>query len=204
MLPIRVAELPILYWYLPGKDGKSKLRIFRDEKWWIAKLREDWWDECRISPKQFDRACAKLEDEKFIETAVFNVGGISTKHIWLNIENVLQRVKAVLPKGQFTPAVNHPKVNSPITQTSSAYKEAETTNTENTKDNPSFSDSLFGEESNGKPKRHTRVLEKTCDPRCKAVTAKIFEAYKHSNKVNPGWGDACGKQLKNFLAAHPD
>jgi len=55
-----------------------------------------------------------------------------------------------------------------------------------------------------KKKRQVKDSVTPCDPRCKAVTAKIFEAYKHFNKINPGWGDVCGKQLKNFLAAHPD
>jgi hypothetical protein len=64
--------------------------------------------------------------------------------------------------------------------------------------------SLVSENSNGTPKKLTRGLEKSCDPRYKAVTAKIFEAYKCFNKVDPGWGDPCGKQLKNFLASHPD
>ena len=41
----------IIYWYLPAKDGSSKLRICRDNYYWIAKGREDWWDEIRISKK---------------------------------------------------------------------------------------------------------------------------------------------------------
>lgn len=69
---------------------------------------------------------------------------------------------------------------------------------------PSLNGFSLTPESNGKPKKHTRVLEKTCDPRCKAVTAKIFEAYKHFNQVNPPWGQIEGNLLKLFLLSHSD
>lgn len=48
------------------------------------------------------------------------------------------------------------------------------------------------------------VSKKPCDPRLGDVTAKIFEAYKHTNKVNPAWGKAEGQLLKSFLASRPD
>lgn len=44
--------------------------------------------------------------------------------------------------------------------------------------------------------------KKNCDPRCKAVTAKIFQAYSYFNKVNPGWGNVEGNLLKLFLSSH--
>jgi len=196
----------IVYWFLPDDHGKSKLSIEREGKRWIAKSREDWWDECRITVKQFDRSSALLEDLGFICTRVFKFNGLAIKHISLNLQIVFLRVKALLTKGQ--KQLISPKGNPAIPQRANPYKEAEIT-TKNTSENtqeetPSLNDFSLSGESNGKTKKHTRVLEKTCDPRCKAVTAKIFEAYKHFNKVNPGWGEACGKQLKNFLAAHPD
>src|SRR3990167_5871971 len=50
----------IVYWYLPSKDGKSKITIHKNEKEWIAKSRHELWDECRVSPKQVDRALREL------------------------------------------------------------------------------------------------------------------------------------------------
>jgi len=29
----------IVYWYLPSKEGRSKLRVFKDGYYWIAKTR---------------------------------------------------------------------------------------------------------------------------------------------------------------------
>ena len=50
----------IIYWHLPSKDGKSKLRVHKKDKTWLAKQRSDWWDEIRITPKQYDRAIGKV------------------------------------------------------------------------------------------------------------------------------------------------
>ena len=48
----------ILFWFLPDHDGKHKSCLESDVngKYWLVKKREAWWYECRISPKQFDRA----------------------------------------------------------------------------------------------------------------------------------------------------
>lgn len=194
----------IMYWYLPNKEGKSKLTILRDGRWWLAKLREDWWEECRITPKQFDRAAANLEGLKLIESAVFNVNGISTKHVWLNMENVLQRVKAVLPKGQFTPLVNSPKVNSPLPQRSSAYKESETTK-EDKEQNLPLSEDLFSDlpESKGKTKKPIGVKESTSDPRHNPAKLAIVKAYNEKNGVDYYWNGREGKKMSEFLNLHP-
>ncbi|WP_250126629.1 hypothetical protein [Chroococcidiopsis sp. CCMEE 29] len=41
----------IIYWHLPNKEREQKPTVQRD-----GQAREDWWDECRLTPKQFDRA----------------------------------------------------------------------------------------------------------------------------------------------------
>ena len=73
----------IVYWHLPGRDGGDKLVIEKGGERWLAKGRGDWWDECRISPKQFDRASALLERLGLIETGVRRFRGSPTKHIRL-------------------------------------------------------------------------------------------------------------------------
>lgn len=35
----------ILYWFAPSKDNKSKVKIYKDDEYWIAKQRKDWWEE---------------------------------------------------------------------------------------------------------------------------------------------------------------
>ena len=74
----------IVYWHLSDSYGNSKLRIEKFGHLWLAKARYDWWDECRISPKQFDRACAELEQKQIIVTHVSKFAGNPTKHIRLN------------------------------------------------------------------------------------------------------------------------
>lgn len=73
-----------VYWHLPGADGVTRLRVNRDGHLWIAKKREDWWNEIRITPKQLDRALPILEEKNLVYTALYGFAGTPTKHIRLN------------------------------------------------------------------------------------------------------------------------
>lgn len=79
----------IVYWNLPDKYGKSKLRVFHDGHYWIAKARYEWWDEVRLSPKQVDRALAILEKAKLITKSLFKFDGSPTIHIRLMEDNFM-------------------------------------------------------------------------------------------------------------------
>lgn len=74
----------IVYWHLPDRDGKSRLRVQREGKFWIAKSRTEWWDECRVSPKQVDRALEALRRRNVIETRLFKFNGSPTVHVRLD------------------------------------------------------------------------------------------------------------------------
>ena len=51
----------LVYWcLLLNERGESKLRVHRAGHQWVAKNRNDWRDEIRISPKQADRAIKVL------------------------------------------------------------------------------------------------------------------------------------------------
>jgi hypothetical protein len=73
----------IVYWYLPNKQGESKLRVHKDGFDWIAKGREDWYEEIRISAKQFDRAAKILEQKDLIAKSHYRFNGLRTVHIRL-------------------------------------------------------------------------------------------------------------------------
>lgn len=98
----------ILYWFGAGKDGKSRARIVKDGFLWIAKTRADWWDEIRISPKQYDRAAKILKEKGFIEIKTFKFYGNPTTHIRIVPEAInaaldawkLEQVKTILPDGE--------------------------------------------------------------------------------------------------------
>lgn len=90
----------IVYWFMPNEHGKSKLRVWKDGESWLAKGRNDWWDEIRITAKQFDRAIKILEDKGFVETKKFKFNGAPTVHIKLNVEKVTEAVNSILTVGE--------------------------------------------------------------------------------------------------------
>jgi hypothetical protein len=72
----------IVYWYLPSKrTDRTKLRVKRDGVLWIAKGREDWYSETRITARQFDRASKILVELGIIEKKIFKFAGSPTVHI---------------------------------------------------------------------------------------------------------------------------
>ena len=102
----------IVYWYLPSKeDGQSKLRVYKDGHYWIAKARKDWWDEIRISPKQVDRALDILEGKGIIVTALYKFNNAPTKHIRIDKEKFLAAWEAALPTPEQDPIL--PKGENP-------------------------------------------------------------------------------------------
>jgi hypothetical protein len=71
----------IVYWHLPSRDGRPRLQVQREGQLWLAKGRDEWWEECRISPKQADRALEILEGRSLIEVRLFKFGKAPRKHI---------------------------------------------------------------------------------------------------------------------------
>ena len=61
----------------------------------MAKKREDWWDECRLTPKQFDRAAQVLEKLGLIILKTFRFNGSPTKHIRINFNRFFQALDFV-------------------------------------------------------------------------------------------------------------
>jgi hypothetical protein len=77
----------IVYYYgLPERGQTQKLRIFKDGYYWMAKGREDWKDEIRVTPKQFDRASSILERKGLIHIEKFKFNGSPTLHLRLDFE----------------------------------------------------------------------------------------------------------------------
>ncbi|GAA4703046.1 hypothetical protein [Brevibacillus fulvus] len=86
----------IVYWFLPDKEGRTKLRVKKDGVLWLAKSREDWWDECRIKPRQFDTAFKKLEEQGLVEKKTFKFNGDPTIHIRILWDKFLPRLQDLL------------------------------------------------------------------------------------------------------------
>lgn len=188
----------IIFWHLPDEHGKSKLRVWRDECEWLAKKRDDWWKECRITPKQFDRALEILEQKKLVITKLFRFAGSPTKHIRLNWDGLFnalkslsdnvfpQRSKSNSPKGQYPIP---PKVEMDIDKTGRTYTEitAEIT-AKNTHTQEAREEEKFGQEEES-PKSSNLLAEKTesldevqdpvLDQSSAATTALNFQNYIH-------------------------
>lgn len=90
----------IVYWHLPSKQGESKLRVMKDGHLWLAKGREDWWDECRITPKQFDRAITLLVSKGVVVKRLFRFGGSPMIHIRLVPEALMDCIEELLKSGE--------------------------------------------------------------------------------------------------------
>lgn len=74
----------IVYWYLPAKDGKTRLRVRKQGRMWIAVRRWEWWDRARMTPRQADRGLGKLLEAGLIDKAIFKFDGEPTTHVALN------------------------------------------------------------------------------------------------------------------------
>jgi hypothetical protein len=86
----------IVYWHLPNREGKARLRVQKHGQLWLAKGRAEWWHECRISPKQADRALNLLQSRGLIEVKLFKFGAAPTKHVRILREGFLNAWKARL------------------------------------------------------------------------------------------------------------
>lgn len=72
----------LVWWHTPSKHtNKTKLRVKKDGHFWVARRREDYWDDCRLGPRQFDRAAKILIEEGLIEKKVYKFNGEPTVHI---------------------------------------------------------------------------------------------------------------------------
>lgn len=93
----------IVYWNLPSKNGKSKLKVSYNGRKGIAKSRADWWDEIRISVKQYARAINILIALKLVETQNTMFDGKRTPIIFLNEEKFIHLYTEELNKIKISP-----------------------------------------------------------------------------------------------------
>lgn len=83
----------IMYWFSVDKNKKSKVRIFKDDYFWIAKQRKDWWEEIRITERQYDKAIKELEKKGFVVLAKYKFNSMPTIHIRPDYENINSATK---------------------------------------------------------------------------------------------------------------
>ena len=121
----------IVYWFLPSKKtGNPRVTIDREGRNWLAKKRDEWWEECCVTPKQFDRSIEILESLGIVTTALFKFSGSPTKHISLNFDRLIELIErgenGISPnsKNEVTEGVNS---NLPLREELITETTAETT-----------------------------------------------------------------------------
>jgi hypothetical protein len=89
----------IVYWHLPSKkDHKDKMRVFHDNETWIASTYGDWWDRCRITPKQAQRAIDILVSKQIVLKHIYKFDGVPTVHIRIDKEKFVNLHNVMLEK----------------------------------------------------------------------------------------------------------
>src|SRR5262245_2892491 len=73
----------IVYWSRPNKEGRTKLRVQKNDHFWIAKSKAEWWEEIGTSRREFDHACSKLESKGLIERRTYKFNNRPVLHIRL-------------------------------------------------------------------------------------------------------------------------
>jgi hypothetical protein len=109
----------LVYWHTPNPQGHSRLRIKKDGHWWLAKKRLDWWHECRLTPKQFDRASQFLERLGIIVIRNYRFDGSPMKHLRISSTGFNRALQFVTnhPGEVFTETV----LNNPVVVGNSPY-----------------------------------------------------------------------------------
>lgn len=82
----------ILYWFTPDKNGKRKVIIFKDGNWWMAKGRTEWWNEIRITEREYDNAIKQLVNKNLVHKKLYKWDSNPTVHIRPNYEVIHEEV----------------------------------------------------------------------------------------------------------------
>lgn len=89
----------IIFWNLPGKDGRSKLRVQKEDKLWLARKHCDWYQEIRMSEDQVRRALGVLKELNLVEVSAFRFNGERITHIALNKNVLAHAVRKAMQTG---------------------------------------------------------------------------------------------------------
>ena len=79
----------IVYWFMPGKSGKTRVSIVKHDVLWLAKTQKEWFKECGITSAELAKARKVLEGKGLIETMTARWNGSPTVHFHLEFKAFL-------------------------------------------------------------------------------------------------------------------
>ncbi len=79
--PAAVMLCHLLYWYMPDKNGKTKLRVRKGNKLFISKSWRGWQTETGLSRSQTRTSLDKLQRFGLIEVELYKFAGTPTIHV---------------------------------------------------------------------------------------------------------------------------
>lgn len=88
----------LIYWFLLGQNGQPRVRVFKRGRFWVAKRRQDWYAECRISSRQFDRAVRKLKKQGVVTTLLAKFRGTPVLHLSANWDVLIAQIATLESK----------------------------------------------------------------------------------------------------------
>lgn len=111
----------LVYWFSDDEKGNSKLRVKKENRYWLAKSKNEWYEETRLSKKQLERAEKILKQMGIIEVKIFKFNGTPTNHYWFNWERFLELEEdSLLSRGEMEcpqrVQTDKPKGDNPIIQ----------------------------------------------------------------------------------------
>jgi DNA-binding transcriptional ArsR family regulator len=80
----------VVYWFEDGKNGYTRLRVYKNGKWWLAKSHDEFAGETGLTSRQVRAALDKLRNLGLVSTEVRVFKGVRTLHIDLRKEVFLR------------------------------------------------------------------------------------------------------------------
>lgn len=84
----------IMFWHEPKKNGETKLKIYRDGHYWLAKRLEDWYEECRINANTARGCIDRLTALGLVIKQTFHFEGRPVMHLRVDPERFEALVNA--------------------------------------------------------------------------------------------------------------
>lgn len=212
----------IIFWFKPDKQGKSKLRVVRGGRLWLAKSREEMMEETGLTLDQYRRSIRKLKSKGLVETKIMMFDGVTTPHIRLGVPALQalmagsgispQHVEGLLPngKGDFpTPIVeglpSHQLGDNPstITESTSEIFESTTENTEQANAS-AFAEEQATEKENNDGQGKEEKKKETLEGLWKIGMETYYTGYKQCLTVKERArlkkiGIACGEDTRKVI-----